>query len=149
MRTQYRSPGAFLVPAIMAGFGIVYAYENQSVPWRDMYFVTPLTVALILVSVALMIRIILRGAGERKSYISTGVLRPLAVIASSLVLIFGAPYDFPIAAAVFLVLCMRALGVRRPLVVASVSVVSAVLVFLVFKALGVPLKSFWLGGLIL
>ena len=148
MRTQNRSPGAFLVPVIMAGFGIVYAYKNQVVPWRDMYFVTPLTIALIVLSVAIMVRIAVRGAGERSSYLSPSVLRPVSVVVTSLILIFGAPYDFPIAAAAFLATCMAALGVRRPLVLVGVSLVTPVVVFVIFKTLGVPLKSFWLGGFV-
>lgn len=145
MRTQNQSPGAYLVPVIMAGFGIVYAYENRNVPWRDMYFVTPLTVALIAVSLALMVRIALRGAEGRKTYALKFVLRPLALISSSLILLFGAPYDFPIAAAAFLLITMLALGVRRAVVLIPVSALVPVAVFLIFKTLGVSLKSFWLG----
>ncbi|ESR27380.1 hypothetical protein [Lutibaculum baratangense] len=139
-----RSPGAFLVPAMMAAFGLVYAYANRNVPGSEMRLVTPASIVLLLACAALMVRTWTSGAERREPFTLARLRRPTGLAALFLILLFGADYDFPLAGMAFLAAAMLWLGVRRPLVIVPVAVVSPVLLHLAFSSLGVPLVSFWL-----
>lgn len=142
--THKRPAGAFLVPALMAGFALVYAYANRNVPPADMRLVTPATIALVAVSALLMLRLWLTGSGPRPAFSLNALRRPLGLVLSTLILLFGAGYDFPISGILFLALSMLVLGVRRPLIVLCVALIVPILLFIAFTSLGVPLTSFWL-----
>ncbi|MFV0490618.1 MAG: tripartite tricarboxylate transporter TctB family protein [Pseudorhodobacter sp.] len=141
-----RSVTGLLLPLMMIGFAVSYWIANRHVPQQDMRMVIPLTVALILLSLAQIWRWFAGRdhAAERLDW--AALKRPLLLLLSTLILLFGADHDFPIAAALFLALSLPVLGMRRPLVVAGVAILFPLAVYGAFTLLGVPLNSFWLGG---
>ena len=139
------SPGAYVVPLFMVLFGLVYAYANRNVPSADMHLATPITVGLIIVALVIAIRNFLQGPGDREPYSMNALGRPVLLVLATMILLAGAPFDFPIASAVFLAVSIFALGYRRISVVLPVAILTPMLLFLAFVWVGVPLASFWLG----
>lgn len=142
---RQRSIAGLIMPLFMITFAIIYWQANRSVPAQDMRMVTPLMLVLVALGLLQILRWI-RGrdhdGGEDLTW--STVRKPLYLIASSFVLLFGASYDFPIAAGVFLALALPLLGMHRPLVVIGVAAIFPLFVFAAFVSLGVPLISFWL-----
>ena len=96
---EKRSAAGLLVPLLMLGFAGIYWFENRGVPARDMRMVTPLTIILVILSVALAVRWLAGRDRDGGEPIDLAALRrPVGLLAATLVLLFGADYDFPLAA---------------------------------------------------
>lgn len=140
-----KSVAGLILPLFMLGFAAVYWFANQHVPAQDMRMVTPLTVALALLSLIQITRWMRGRDADGGPSLSIEKLRkPVSLIAATVILLVGASHDFPIAAALFLAVSMPALGMRRPQVIAPVAILFPLIIFYAFTTLGVPLASFWM-----
>lgn len=135
-----------LVPLLMIAFAGIYWLANRDVPAMDMRMVRPLTIALALMSLLQVWRwfAVKDHGGEQLNW--SRLKRPALLTLATLILLFGANLDFPLAASIFLAASLPILGMRRPLTVASVAILFPLVVFWAFTSLGVPLNSLWIGG---
>lgn len=141
------SVAGLILPVFMLGFAAFYWVANRHVPDQDMRMVKPLIVILIILALLQCLRWLRGRDSDGGARLTLETLRkPLSLIVASFILLFGAPYDFPLASALFLAVTLPLLGTRRIPVVAGVALILPLLIFFAFTSLGVPLTSFWLGS---
>lgn len=137
---------ALIVPILMLTFACLYGWSNRSVPAGDMRFAFPLTIGLGLLSLILILGIFTRRVGVGPKLTAKRLRRPMVLFLCTFILILLAPWDFPIAAALFLGVATPLLGYLKPSIIIPVALILPLALFFGFTALGVPLTSFWLGS---
>lgn len=137
---------ALAVPVVMLAFAIIYGWSNRGVPASDMRFATPITFLLGVLSLVVIVSIVRKRASVGPALSAARLKRPVALLLCSVVLLFGAQWDFVLATAVFLVLAIPALGVRRVSIVVPTAILLPVMLYFGFSLLGVPLNSVAFGG---
>ena len=132
------------IPTVMMGTAISYGFSCYGVDIDEMRFAWPLIILVIIFSALIIFRDLIKENKENISLTFEQAKKPIIITISTLIMVVGSSWDFPISAILFLYVSITLLGYKGKFISLILSIAVPLIIYIGFVHAGVPLKSFWL-----